>query len=62
MDDDDPGIAPSQLYAWAALTEGVPFINGAPNLTVDTPAMNELSRKDERAHRRTRLQDWPDLS
>jgi len=29
MDDDDPGIAPSQLYAWAALTEGVPFINGA---------------------------------
>ncbi len=45
MDDDDPGIAPSQLYAWAALTEGIAFINGAPNLTVDTPAMNELSRK-----------------
>jgi len=46
MDDDDPGIAPSQLYAWAALTEGVPFINGAPNLTVDFPALNELSRKN----------------
>ena len=45
MDDDDPGIAPSQLYAWAALTEGIAFINGAPNLTVDFPAMNELSRK-----------------
>ena len=43
--DDDPGIAPSQLYAWAALKEGIPFINGAPNLTVDIPAMNELSRK-----------------
>ena len=42
---DDPGIAPSQLYAWAALKEGIPFINGAPNLTVDIPAMNELSRK-----------------
>src|ERR1700729_1806280 len=43
--EDDPGIAPSQLYAWAALKEGIPFINGAPNLTVDIPAMNELSRK-----------------
>jgi myo-inositol-1-phosphate synthase len=45
MDDDDPAIAPSQLYAWAALTEGIAFINGAPNLTVDFPAMYELSRK-----------------
>ncbi len=43
--DDDPGIAPSQLYAWAALKEGIPFINGAPNLTVDIPALNDLSRK-----------------
>jgi myo-inositol-1-phosphate synthase len=43
--EDDPGIAPSQLYAWAALKEGIPFINGAPNLTVDIPALNELSRK-----------------
>jgi myo-inositol-1-phosphate synthase len=45
LTDDDPGIAPSQLYAWAALKEGIPFINGAPNLTVDIPAMSELSRK-----------------
>ena len=43
--EDDPGISPSMLYAWAALKEGIPFINGAPNLTVDFPAMNELSRK-----------------
>src|SRR6202789_3809377 len=43
--DDDPAIAPSMLYAWAALKEGIPFINGAPNLTVDIPALNELSRK-----------------
>ena len=41
----DPGIAPSQIYAWAALSEGVPFANGAPNLTVDVPAMIELSKK-----------------
>ena len=32
----DIGIAPSQIYAYAALKEGVPFANGAPNLTVDT--------------------------
>jgi myo-inositol-1-phosphate synthase len=43
--DDDPGITPSMLYAWAALKEGIPFANGAPNLTVDIPALNELSRK-----------------
>ena len=43
--EDDPNISPSMLYAWAALKEGVPFANGAPNLTVDIPALNELSRK-----------------
>lgn len=32
-------IAPSMLYAYAALKEGVPYINGAPNLTVDIPAI-----------------------
>ena len=45
LDNDDVEITPSQMYAWAALKEGIPFINGAPNLTVDIPAMNELSRK-----------------
>lgn len=38
-------IAPSMCYAYAALSEGVPFINGAPNLTVDMPAMWELADK-----------------
>src|SRR3954471_11839511 len=38
-----PAIAPSMLYAWAAITSGVPFANGAPNLTVDFPAMQELA-------------------
>jgi myo-inositol-1-phosphate synthase len=41
----DPRISPSMLYAYAALKEGVPFANGAPNLTVDTPALLELARE-----------------
>ena len=44
--EDDPAIAPSQIYAYAALSEGVPFVNGAPNLTVDIPALQELSRRN----------------
>ena len=40
---DDEGIAPSMIYAYAALMEDVPVLNGAPNLTVDTPAMIELA-------------------
>lgn len=43
IDADDPAIAPSMLYAYAALLEGVPFANGAPNLTVDVPALRELA-------------------
>jgi myo-inositol-1-phosphate synthase len=39
----DPSISPSMLYAYAALTSGIPFVNGAPNLTVDIPAMVELA-------------------
>jgi myo-inositol-1-phosphate synthase len=42
---DDPEIAPSQIYAYAALKMGVPFANGAPNLTTDTPALLELARE-----------------
>ena len=38
-------IAPSMCYAYAAVAEGCPFIMGAPNLCVDTPAMWELSKK-----------------
>jgi myo-inositol-1-phosphate synthase len=45
LDQDDAYITPSMMYAWAALKEGIPFINGAPNLCVDIPALNELSRK-----------------
>ena len=41
----DPDISPSQIYAYACLKNDVPFANGAPNLTVDIPAMNELAKK-----------------
>ncbi|HYX67799.1 MAG TPA: inositol-3-phosphate synthase [Terriglobales bacterium] len=47
MAKNDPAVAPSMIYAYAALSEGVPFANGAPNLTVDIPAMHELSRKNQ---------------
>ncbi|MDB5011098.1 MAG: Myo-inositol-phosphate synthase [Mucilaginibacter sp.] len=42
--DDDKLIAPSMIYAYAALKLGIPFANGAPNLTVDIPALIELSK------------------
>ncbi len=43
--DDDPSISPTQIYAWACLLEGVPFANGAPNLGVDFPAADALSKE-----------------
>jgi len=45
--DNDPSIPNSMLYAWACLKEGVPYANGAPNLTVDIPAMLELARETQ---------------
>jgi myo-inositol-1-phosphate synthase len=47
---DDPEIAPSQIYAYASLKMGVPYGNGAPNLTNDTPALVELAREHEVPH------------
>ncbi len=44
MEANDATIAPSMLYAWAALMENVPFANGAPNLTCDAPALEQLAR------------------
>jgi myo-inositol-1-phosphate synthase len=41
----DPEIAPSQIYAYAALMSGIPYANGAPNLTTDTPALLELAKE-----------------
>lgn len=44
MEKNDDAIAPSMLYAYAAIMEGVPFANGAPNLCVDTPALLKLAQ------------------
>jgi myo-inositol-1-phosphate synthase len=43
MDANDEMIAPSMLYAWAAIMEGIPFANGAPNLSADCPALIQLA-------------------
>lgn len=45
IDDDDFAVAPSMLYAYAAILEGVPFANGAPNLTVDAPCLREAAEQ-----------------
>jgi len=46
LTENNPAIAPSMIYAYAALKENVPYANGAPNLTVDIPAIQELARKN----------------
>ncbi len=43
--DNDELIAPSMIYAYAAIKSGVPFANGAPNLTVDIPALTKLAEQ-----------------
>jgi myo-inositol-1-phosphate synthase len=45
LDESHPAISPSQVYAYACMRERVGYANGAPNLTVDLPAMLELSRE-----------------
>ena len=46
MRENHPSIAPSMIYAYASIKAGVPFANGAPNLTVDIPAIIELARQN----------------
>ena len=43
--DSDSQISPSQIYAYAAIKMGIPYANGAPHLTLDTPALIELARE-----------------
>src|SRR5512133_2978453 len=45
LDKNDATIAPSMIYAYAALKSGIPFLNGAPNLTQDIPSLQELALK-----------------
>jgi myo-inositol-1-phosphate synthase len=49
LKNNDPAIAPSMVYAYAAVSQGIPFINGAPNLTTDIPAIVQLARKTKAA-------------
>jgi myo-inositol-1-phosphate synthase len=44
--DSDPAIAPSMIYGYAAIKSGVPFANGAPNLSVDIPALTKLAEQN----------------
>ncbi len=46
MKNNHDSIAPSMIYAYASLKSGVPFANGAPNLTVDIPALHELAARN----------------
>jgi len=46
MYDNDPRIAPSMIYAYAAIKSGIPFANGAPNLTLDIPALTKLAEQN----------------
>ncbi len=45
LKNNDPDIAPSMIYAYAAISEGIPYANGAPNLSADIPALEELAKK-----------------
>jgi myo-inositol-1-phosphate synthase len=47
LEQSDPAIPSSMIYAYAAISEGIPFANAAPNLCVDTPALQELSREHQ---------------
>jgi myo-inositol-1-phosphate synthase len=46
MRNNHKAIAPSMIYAYAALKSGVPFANGAPNLTIDIPALRQLAEQN----------------
>lgn len=45
MKENHPAIAPSMIYAYASIASGIPFANGAPNLTVDIPALVEFAKQ-----------------
>jgi len=45
LEANDPAIPPSMIYAYAAIKAGIPYANGAPNLSADVPALVELAKK-----------------
>lgn len=46
LKENDPSISPSQIYAYAAIRAGVPFINGSPNVSAEVPALLELAERN----------------
>ena len=46
LDRDDPTVAPSMIYAYAAMKTGLAYLNGAPNLSADIPALRELAERE----------------
>ena len=56
----DPAIPSSMIYAYAAISEGIPHANAAPNLSADVPALFELAQQDRLAAGRQRHEDRPD--
>jgi myo-inositol-1-phosphate synthase len=46
LENNDPAIAPSMVYAYTAIKNGIPYINGAPHLSNDTPALMELAERN----------------
>ena len=61
LEANDPAIPSSMVYAYAAIKEGIPYANAAPNLSADVPALLELAQKSGVAARRQGPQDRPDL-
>jgi myo-inositol-1-phosphate synthase len=43
LENNDPAISPAMIYAYAAISESIPYVNGAPNLSVDIPALMQLA-------------------
>lgn len=47
LKNNDPAITPTQIYAYAAISEGVPFVNGSPNISTETLAMHQLAERNK---------------
>lgn len=47
LKNNSPDIPPSMIYAYAAISEGIPFANGAPNLSVDVPALDQYAKEKQ---------------
>ncbi len=61
LDESHADILPSMIYAYCAIKEGIPYCNGAPNLSGDVPGAGGPRQEDGNAHRREGLQDGADL-